>query len=87
MDPTLNTPQLSSLHRLVHWAYSQPTVLIPQCKGAVSEARFIPSANGVRQGDPLSTLLFCLYLKPAIDALAADPTFDARIRMSTTFTL
>jgi hypothetical protein len=35
----------------------------------------------VRQGDPLSTLLFCLYLKPAIDALAADPTFGDRIRI------
>ena len=33
---------------------------------------YIESANGVGQGDPLSSLLFCLYLKPAIDALAAQ---------------
>jgi hypothetical protein len=77
----LKTPQLSSLHRLAYWAYSQPTTLIPQCKGAVSEERFIQSANGVRQGDPLSTLLFCLYLKPAIDALARNPVFGNRIRI------
>ena len=40
---------------------------------------FVDSANGVRQGDPLSSLLFCLYLKPAIDALVADPQFGSRI--------
>ena len=76
-----DTPQLGSLHRLAHWAYSQPTPLIPHCKGAASEERFIESANGLRQGDPLSTLLFCLYLKPAIDALASDPAFGARIQI------
>lgn len=43
--------------------------------------RFLDSANGVRQGDPLSTLLFCLYLKPAIDALATDPTVGHRVRV------
>ena len=31
-----------------HWAYSQPTLLIPQRKGAVDPADFIDSANGVR---------------------------------------
>jgi len=45
----------------------------------VDAAHFIDSANGVRQGDPLSSLLFCLYLKPAIDALIADPVFGSRI--------
>ena len=77
----LDTPQLASLHRIAHWAYSQSTPLIPQGRGAVSEECFIESANGVRQGDPLSTLLFCLYLKPAIDALASDPAFGARINI------
>lgn len=67
-----DTPQLAPLHRIAHWAYSQPTLLIPQCRGAVDEANYIESANGVRQGDPLSSLLFCLYLKPAIDALATQ---------------
>ena len=32
-----------------------------------------------RQGDPLSSLLFCLYIKSAIDALTADPLFGDRI--------
>ena len=77
----LNTPQLESLHRLAHWAYSEPTLLIPQCRGALREERFIQSANGVRQGDPLSTLLFCLYMKPALDALTSDPAFGDRIRV------
>ena len=74
-----STPQLDRIYRLTHWAYSQPTILIPQRKGAVDSAHFIESANGVRQGDPLSSLLFCLYLKPAIDALTADPVFGNKI--------
>lgn len=35
----------------------------------------------MRQGDPLSTLLFCLYMKPALDALTSDPAFGDRIRV------
>jgi hypothetical protein len=57
------------------------TLLIPQCKGAVDESRFLQSANGVRQGDPLSSLLFCLYLKTALDALSAEAAFGSRIRV------
>ena len=44
-------------------------------------AHCIDSANGVRQGDPLSSLLFCLYVKPAIDALVADVHFGSRINV------
>ena len=73
-----DTAVLAPIHRIAHWAYSQPTRLIPQRKGAVDPADFIDSYN-VRQGDPLSSLLFCLYIKPAIDALTADPVFGDRI--------
>ena len=79
LSAVLATPELESIHRFVYWAYSESTILIPQCKGPVDDTHFIESANGVRQGDPLSSLLFCLYLKPAIDALIADPVFGARI--------
>ena len=77
----LNTPELESLHRIAYWAYSQPTLLIPQCRDDLREERFSQSANGVRQGDPLSTLLFCLYMKPALDALTCDSTLGERIRV------
>ena len=55
-----NTPQLADIHRIADWAYSQPTLLIPQRKGGTDTASFIQSVNGVRQGDPLSSLLFCI---------------------------
>ena len=75
----LNTPQLADIHRIAHWAYSQPTLLISQRKGGADTASFVQSANGVRQGDPLSSLLFCLYMKPAIDQLVANDDFGSRI--------
>ena len=79
LSAVLATPELGSIQRLVHWAYSELTTLVPQCKGPVDDSNFIESANGVRQGDPLSSLLFCLYLKPAIDALVAEPGFGRLI--------
>ena len=61
--------------------YSQPTILIPQRRDSAEHNadKCIASANGVRQGDPLSSLLFCLYLKPAIDALVANADYGTRI--------
>ena len=75
------TPELAPLHRFVHWAYSEPTLLIPQRRGKLDEADFIQSASGVRQGDPLSSLLFCVYMKTAIDAVMRDPELAGRIQV------
>ena len=67
-----STPLLSPLHRMAHFAYSTPSVLLLE-RG---EGRAICSRNGVRQGDPLSALLFCLYVREVLAKVAerADVT-------------
>ena len=66
--------RLSPLWRLAHWAYRDPTRLLVPLPGD-TDPHIIWSRNGTRQGDPLSSLLFALAIKPAIDAakLAAGP--------------
>ena len=52
-------PQLELLYRIADFGYSVPSqLLMHRCEG-----QSILSSNGVRQGDPLSALLFCLYMK------------------------
>ena len=66
------TPQLSALSRLTHFAYSAPSQLLMQgCDG-----KTILSSTGVRQGDPLAPLLFCLYMRDVYHKVAeqADVT-------------
>ena len=56
------TPELSSLYRLADFGYSASSELLLQgCEG-----QSILSSNGVRQGDPLSAVLFCLYLRDVL---------------------
>ena len=51
--------ELQSLYRIAHFAYAQPSVLVlAGCDGLMIE-----SVQGVRQGDPLSALLFCVYMR------------------------
>ena len=53
---------LQPLFRLANFAYSQPSALVLSgCKGLMIE-----SAQGVRQGDPLSALLFCVYMRDVL---------------------
>jgi hypothetical protein len=60
------TPELSSLFRIADFAYSAPsTLLLQRCDGASIE-----SSNGVRQGDPLACLLFCVYMRELYAELA-----------------
>ena len=66
------TPQLGALFRLTHFAYSAPSQLLLQgCDG-----KAILSSTGVRQGDPLAPLLFCLYMRDVYRKVAeqADVT-------------
>ena len=63
-----NTPQLRPLWRIVQFAYStSPPLLLQRCHG-----KSIPSSNGVRQGDPLGTLLFCFYIKDLLAAIVEE---------------
>jgi hypothetical protein len=52
------TPELSPLSRIADFAYSSPSTLLLQRWDDAS----IESGNGVRQGDPLACLLFCVYM-------------------------
>ena len=54
---------------------------VKTCYGAPSVLKFGPadilSALGLHQGDPLAGLLFCLALKPVVDAIEAQvPTLS-----------
>jgi hypothetical protein len=67
-----DTPQLASLWRIAHFAYSTPSHLHLQgCEG-----EHIMSTNGVRQGDPLSSLLFCLYIRDMLTTVSQSATVD-----------
>jgi len=71
-------PRLSSLWRLAHWVYSQPVpVLLLDNAGFL--IRTLLSQSGCLQGEPLSSLLFCLAVKPSIDTakLAGGPDVKA----------
>jgi hypothetical protein len=69
LDKLYNTPELQPIWRICHFAYSSPSdLLLPNPSTPSMQSR-----NGVRQGDPLSSLLFCLYIRDTL----ADPTLKA----------
>ena len=61
-----STPQLQPLYRMVDFAYSTPSVLLLERGGGNA----IRSENGVRQGDPLSALLFCVYMREVLNEVS-----------------
>jgi hypothetical protein len=66
--------ELAPVWRLAHWVYNQPVQL--QLFSSNGEfLRFLVSACGPLQGEPFSTFLYCLTLKPLIDEakLAGGP--------------
>jgi hypothetical protein len=66
-------PELQSVYRIADFAYSQPsTLVLSGCDGLMIE-----SAQGVRQGDPLSALLFCVYMKRLLEQVSE--TTDVRV--------
>jgi len=62
------TPELCSLYRIADFAYCAPSpLLLQRCDGLS-----IDSSNGVRQGDPLACLLFCIYMRELFNAVAEE---------------
>lgn len=63
---------LQPLFRLVDFAYSQPSALVlTGCEGLM-----IASAQGVRQGDPLSALLFCVYMRDVLRQVSDETSVE-----------
>ena len=61
-------PALSAMWRIADFAYAAPTQLLLQgCDG-----QHLLSRNGVRQGDALSAVLFCLYLRDTLAEVSAQ---------------
>ena len=59
---------LQSVYRIADFAYSQPSALVLSgCDGLM-----IDSAHGVRQGDPLSALLFCVYMRETLQQVSEE---------------
>jgi hypothetical protein len=65
-------PDLSQLYRIANFAYSAPSQLLLQgCRG-----ESILSENGVRQGDPLSALLFCIYMRDVFTKVVEEANVE-----------
>ena len=76
LSRTFSVPQLSPLWRLAHWAYRSPTDLLLIQHGVLVDS--IVSAEGLRQGDPLSSLLFCFSVLPEyMSTVASAPGLRA----------
>ena len=59
-------PDLEPLYRLADFAYARPSALVlGGCDG-----KMIESVQGVRQGDPLSALLFCVYMRDVLQQVS-----------------
>jgi hypothetical protein len=59
-------PSLQSVYRIAEFAYKQSSALVlGGCEG-----QMIDSAQGVRQGDPLSALLFCIYMRDILQQVS-----------------
>ena len=73
LNKLYNTPELRDIYRMVHFGYSNSSLLLLHgCQGET-----IISTNGLRQGDPLSSLLFSLYMKDVYSSIsAAAPSND-----------
>ena len=68
LDKLHKTPELAAVWRITHLAYATTSpLLLQRCNGMS-----LDSANGVRQGDPLSSLLFCLYMQDTLIEIAQD---------------
>jgi hypothetical protein len=66
-----NTPELSDLYHIANFAYAKPSPLLIQ-RDQYEAPYTIHSSNGVKQGDPLSTLLFCLAIHQTYEKIVSE---------------
>jgi reverse transcriptase-like protein len=68
--------QLKPIWKMVEWAYSNPSTLwIRNDANEMVQPSVLQSSEGVKQGDPLGSILFALSVKPIYDAaVESDPT-------------
>ncbi len=71
MKAVFDDRDLEPCWRMLSFAYGQATLLMMECDSDVADAdAFILSQNGVRQGDPMSSLLFSLAMHTVYSRLA-----------------
>ena len=75
LSELFKSPELSSLYRLSHWSYGSDSPLLLMNRGKLA-AEFT-SSEGVRQGDPLGSLLFSLSMRPSYSNAIKDLDCDA----------
>ena len=67
-------PTLSTMWRIADFGYSAPRqLLLQRCEG-----QHLLSSNGVKQGDPLSAILFCLYLRDVLTQVSAQAEVEVQ---------
>src|SRR4051794_5032347 len=80
LSRAFSEPQLSPLWRLAHWAYRSSTDLllvrfgeiVATILSAEKEERRRKEEEGLRQGDSLSSLLFCFTVLPVYRSTVAS---------------
>jgi hypothetical protein len=67
-------PALSAMYRIADFGYSMPSqLLLQRCSG-----QHLLSSNGVRQGDPLSAILFCLYIRDVLTTVGVQAEVEVQ---------
>ena len=73
LQAAYSQPDLAPCWRMVAFAYGQPSLLLMAGDSAVADdAAYLLSENGVRQGDPLSSMLFSLAMRKVYSRIAAE---------------